>query len=557
MSEYNICEPCLREGTNVTATIYCQDCLEIMCEDCRRHHLKYTPSADHRTSDIAENKIQLRNLEEMRKSSRCPNHVSEQVKYLCKNHDELCCNQCAIATHRKCEFVVSLADKAKKSSSGIGIKTRLTDIDKHIDILLKHENKYVERSEQSVEETKNILKTFKAQIDETYAKLENEILTKMTKGSKDTIEASNSQQTCLKEVKDDVKWSLNSLDFASKFGQDVHSYLVKKKLKDDCLQKEDSVRTLQTRSSNKTVEVIEKMPVKELLDQLYNCMCADEVVENLYLPQCPGPTGLNKRQPVLIKEIDVGHGQSFPRFCIWIGKYIVIALEDEMLLKSFDSETGDCIATYNCPHKAREMAALEGSMLAVFCRNPEILKLSKTHFQHINTINSKSHFGGIAYNRAERQLYVSQYGRGTLEKFYLDGSGAGLMNPCYSAQEALRESTNIAFDSINKVLYISYLSSNNIYAVDSNGTILFTYRHRNLYGTKSVSTDCNSNIYIVSRSRNCIQQVDKNGVFIRDIITESNGNIKNPYGISLNDQNTRLAVTCKGEKQLKIYSFEK
>ncbi|XP_045206205.2 uncharacterized protein LOC123558389 [Mercenaria mercenaria] len=554
----NICEPCLRENLNVSATFYCRDCMEIMCEECKRHHLKYSPSANHKLHNIGVNE-NLSQLNSIKKLSKCPNHESEEVKYLCKNHDKLCCNQCAIAAHRKCELIVSLADEVKESSTENSTRARLQEIGKHSDALLTHEKQYQKSIEASTYEIKEFLLNFKTKIDEAYDRLQTKLLLGLTNKSEDAIKESKSQEEAVNELKADVKRSLASQEFAAKFGHNVHSYITEKELRGDIQRKLDSMKKLHTSSSARSIELFEKTPIKELLDSLSDCFDIGAIVSNRNLPPCPGYNDFKKREAILIKEIDLQEGDCYPRYCIWMGKYIVVSLQSEMKLKVFDQESGNSFEK-QLNNNPWAMTVLDRSMFAVMSYGIKIMKIENSCCQHIRSIEltGVSTTAGVSFNRDDRQLIVLSQSNETFIILPMDDVGAqsSAILLDQKGKEAAKSAYSFAFDSKLKVLYLLSSGSNKICTINKKGETIFEYTNEHLSYPSSSVIDYDGNIYVASTYGHCIQQINTNGVLIRNVITSSNG-IVSPYGICFNDIMTKFAETCKHKgKELKIYKFE-
>jgi len=95
------CEVCLEEndehtGKISTATMYCIDCSQKLCEQCVRPHRRWKGGA-HLVkplgAEVEQELIQLR-------ASSCDKHQDEQVKLYCRDCDENICLMCSAVKHR-------------------------------------------------------------------------------------------------------------------------------------------------------------------------------------------------------------------------------------------------------------------------------------------------------------------------------------------------------------------------------------------------------------------------------------------------------------------------
>lgn len=134
------CDSCHRVDTVSPASVFCFQCNEQLCDQCNKHHKMNKASSSHKTQSMSEVK-DVRTLGMLKQLTQCPVHEAKRIKYLCKEHDELCCNECAIVKHRKCENVASLDEeieraKTEKSQSTEGI---LKELASRADMLLRYE----------------------------------------------------------------------------------------------------------------------------------------------------------------------------------------------------------------------------------------------------------------------------------------------------------------------------------------------------------------------------------------------------------------------------------
>jgi len=93
------CEVCLQEsdeGSVRTATVYCFDCSQKLCEQCSKPH-KWMKGGAHRVrpmgAEVEEELIQLR-------ASSCDKHKDEQMKLYCCDCNENICLMCSYVKHR-------------------------------------------------------------------------------------------------------------------------------------------------------------------------------------------------------------------------------------------------------------------------------------------------------------------------------------------------------------------------------------------------------------------------------------------------------------------------
>lgn len=115
MTESGNCEQCEKEGEHVTASYYCQECEERMCNDCTKFHRRNKILKEHEVVLISELGNGARGGSFLAQYPvRCDAHNNQKFEYICLTHDTICCSRCVIDSHRACKDVQEL-DKYVKS----------------------------------------------------------------------------------------------------------------------------------------------------------------------------------------------------------------------------------------------------------------------------------------------------------------------------------------------------------------------------------------------------------------------------------------------------------
>ncbi|XP_045178515.2 uncharacterized protein LOC123538437 [Mercenaria mercenaria] len=103
------CESCSRDDVTIPASKFCEDCGENICKDCIKYHKKNKLLSSHVLKDIV--------VTEKGKGPylKCKRHEMKRFKYICVQHDILCCSKCVIFYHRQCKDIHLLEEYASSS----------------------------------------------------------------------------------------------------------------------------------------------------------------------------------------------------------------------------------------------------------------------------------------------------------------------------------------------------------------------------------------------------------------------------------------------------------
>ncbi|XP_060574674.1 E3 ubiquitin-protein ligase TRIM56-like, partial [Ruditapes philippinarum] len=348
----NDCEACLREDIKVEAIVYCYDCSEKLCEDCKRHHKKSKSSSHHKLIDISDGsveKLDLAEFEYLANLSKCPLHGTEEVKYLCKDHDQLCCNECAIVTHRKCEDMVSLSEEIKsnkEASKESRIETRLVTIDGDVEKLISHEATYSAKIGGKEDEVKTCLKDLKVKLDAAFCKLEKRIMLEMSERKQVLLKASSLQRDTAEQLRENIKKCGEKMKMAKANGTAIHLFLLEREMRKHVTEFEKTFITLRQQSSKSLITLSEAHPLEDVVKNVENLYQFKEIKEEPVLPAITQTKDFKNRKLTLEREVSLNESQ--PKYCVWVGNYIVVSFVSSSKLVAYKADNGSSVTSYQC-----------------------------------------------------------------------------------------------------------------------------------------------------------------------------------------------------------------
>ncbi|KAH3870487.1 hypothetical protein DPMN_033675 [Dreissena polymorpha] len=127
------CEPCMKTNISKTATVFCKDCDEFLCDTCKNPHTVYKPG-QHNIVNVPENKSAPVILD-MKGFDKCHEHAREIV-FFCQDHSKLCCLSCVLI-HRKCDQLDEIAKVSTQTRPDLqGIKQSLIKLQSEADAII-------------------------------------------------------------------------------------------------------------------------------------------------------------------------------------------------------------------------------------------------------------------------------------------------------------------------------------------------------------------------------------------------------------------------------------
>lgn len=112
ISDDQVCEACRRDGESSMADVWCTDCAETLCKQCRTAHKRNKASAKHRLIPMNDGIGEVQNVIV---NEICPNHDGECLAFYCIDHRSMCCRDCVSLSHRNCNTIKPLGDVIRKT----------------------------------------------------------------------------------------------------------------------------------------------------------------------------------------------------------------------------------------------------------------------------------------------------------------------------------------------------------------------------------------------------------------------------------------------------------
>ncbi|XP_052215154.1 uncharacterized protein LOC127833769 isoform X1 [Dreissena polymorpha] len=105
------CAPCMKTNISNTASVFCKNCDEFLCDACTKPHTIYKHGT-HDIVNVQDNKYEpvIMDLKQM---DTCHEHGRE-IEFFCQDHSKLCCSSCVLI-HRKCDQVDEIAKVSRQT----------------------------------------------------------------------------------------------------------------------------------------------------------------------------------------------------------------------------------------------------------------------------------------------------------------------------------------------------------------------------------------------------------------------------------------------------------
>ena len=157
------CSPCVKKNKNTLADKYCKECRQFQCKECSQCHEIFDFMSGHELVP-AQEVVSVPVKVDMKGLDICKDH-KDKFKYVCVDHDKLCCSDCAILVHKNCPEVNRLSVEVGKG------KVRIADVVSVVRGLEKGAHDLLRELNETIKGLANQMEPMLKLIDETKHKL--------------------------------------------------------------------------------------------------------------------------------------------------------------------------------------------------------------------------------------------------------------------------------------------------------------------------------------------------------------------------------------------------
>ncbi|XP_052784980.1 uncharacterized protein LOC128220573 [Mya arenaria] len=239
----NKCDPCSRRKRTSHADLFCKTCSEFLCNDCCEAHKIYKPGG-HDISLVSETKSGTI-VADMKGLDRCQEHDKVFV-FFCEDHDDMCCEICALANHRKCDNLKDIANEVTKENQD------LSTLNQKINSTVDEASNFVKQIIYAVTKTKNKMSeicmemdAYKEQINAMFENAKKKVIQELTNTTNKEKTRYDSKQLAANEARDSLEATRSIVHAVNQHGSAIQKFMIKHVLKkrlQDCRRVMEGLR---------------------------------------------------------------------------------------------------------------------------------------------------------------------------------------------------------------------------------------------------------------------------------------------------------------------------
>ncbi|KAK3588243.1 hypothetical protein CHS0354_029568 [Potamilus streckersoni] len=529
MDDSVYCQPCLTLGKQNMSVAYCGTCSEYLCNICYSCHKSFKISKDHsitvQSVSAQQNRISTQDM------YRCSVHW-KKYKYLCSNHKELCCSNCVIKDHRKCDELLLVKELSKGSKEGQDssqISEKLESANKIFMTLVESLSKNLESiDQQKIAITKSIQDwtiTMRKHID----RLETPALEELNQMCKqENIKVSDQIMECKRAIAA-IATSKEMLMGGRKSEDDTKIFITTNKVSRQVLKYLEKYKTIENNSEIVELEfhfdsTFEGMSatlssIGKLTRQVVRIprLSSDMLFENTKMPKIQPNSKMVTFNAQIRSEEDICDIHSG-----------VFLLDDRLVLcdwanfnlKLFDRRL-QCVSYLNMEDQPKYICRVDESTVAVTVdRDIQLVSVTNT-LTPLRRINERHTCYGIA--SYQQNIIVDTEGDSLITYGTLDK----IINRIISYDKLDVHNTHCVSQDGQRIYYTR---KNAVVTMNMEGTKLIKFESTYLRDASGITVDKQGIIYCCGKESNTVITVTPEGRQLCVLLSQDH-KLQNPQGI--------------------------
>ncbi|CAG2198772.1 unnamed protein product [Mytilus edulis] len=555
-SNWTVCGVCDYRHITKPSNVWCSECDEGLCEECKIHHDISKGTRSHGTVSISEYQELPNNV--LRLARSCNKH-NAKYQLFCKTHDCPCCKKCVVESHMECTELTNIDDitlNIISSNAFLDIEQTLSENAENIKRLrINREDNLASIGKKSREIENEVLET-RARINRHLDNLQDTILKELKTREK---KESNKIRPVLKSLIDKDKAITEhqtNIVKLKKYASQLQPFLALKYIEKDVIAGEQYMQSIV--KSHGANEIDFSLKIKPYLQGMISSIqkFGDVVVTaspcnipmqrrkdkqaQMMVAVVHVPITIDNLAPKLLQtlrtELEFSSGCTFLPDCRMViscsvRKMIRVFKPDGSL--DFDIEDFGRVfdVTYIGDNTVAVTSGYEYSARQINLIDLKRKKVTKT--LNVNSVNT-----GVAYIE-DKLIYCA--GKDGIQMINLN-------------DKSIVNVTKTHLDLFSYVVTfrdsIFYISCDNmsITCIDFRGNTRWVFENESvLINILGISVDGGGNVYVVGERTNNVVVISPDGNHYRQILTRDNG-LESPAVIYIDISCNRLLVANTKEK---------
>ncbi|CAG2186077.1 unnamed protein product [Mytilus edulis] len=225
-TSFENCGICTLRHISKLPVVWCSDCDEGLCQDCREHHSLLKATRNHNIISIAEYQKLPSFIANIK--LHCSEH-DEKYLLFCKKHNQLLCGKCVISViHKKCKEIFSVEDvvqNAKISVAFTEIESSLQELKENVSLILEDRQKNLSSISTSKEKIESEILALRKHIDSHLDKMQDHVLVELNTTVENSTKQMHSFIASLNKNQNEINECINDVETIKKHATSMQTFL--------------------------------------------------------------------------------------------------------------------------------------------------------------------------------------------------------------------------------------------------------------------------------------------------------------------------------------------
>jgi hypothetical protein len=541
-----ICDPCSEKNKRLVAKKYCSDCEEKLCTECAEWHLRGKVFRSHHVIDLPSVGSRIPPSSKI----NCEIHTDVQIDYFCSQHDVVCCRACLSDSHTSCETVLPLDFASKDVKNSSLLSDTLEEQDYMTDTLSKMSENRDDNRKLLKQKKSLIIKQIsaaKSKVLKYLNDIEERLITEEGSVQEKNEEKINREKHEICQLTSILKDNKQELEFLKDHGSNNQLFLTLRKQITNNQKTDNKIHDMTSAINEIDMEFEEIKNVNiETIGSLSQITRPCPIKYKSMKVQHPLEQHVRRQTLTeFIKEgeVNLKHGEQY------MLTDMAVTSDNKLLLCNYESSHQKVYIykDYKTYEDEISFTSSPWCITVVPCTDKAIVTLPRERsIQFINTTN----------NTKDNKIKIGEWCLGVTavkDKIYIAGIDKVLIfNTDGYWVNSIRTdggyNNNLLYNERNDQLLLRQ-DGGRLCCINLDGHVIYRYH---ISGYEGLAVDQQGHVYISRLCPSDIHRLSPDGTF-RDIVLSKHDGVHGPWGITFNNDFTKLFIINRGNTVL-VYS---
>ncbi|VDI78110.1 Hypothetical predicted protein [Mytilus galloprovincialis] len=547
------CGICEQDHLNEPADIWCPECDEAYCTNCKKHHGFSKLSKHHKTIKI-EDYFKLPSFL-LSTKQQCHDHTSPFELY-CKTHNAPCCIFCMKDTHKEClqfEPLKEIVKDIKHSSRFSILEQLLENVMSDIDFLIEHTSKNISIVDSKTNECLEKIKQKRNELNDHFDKLEKKLKEEILLQKKTTVTHVESITTELHSRKENIIKVKENIMKMKNLSTDLQTFFGLIEIEKEVSAHESYLNSLNDSESLRQTEYsLNTLVVDDLILQFKSL--GQLSVDKIRFKHCLNTLKNDQAQ------LNVNIPSSVDKIKISLKFTEKLGLGNEYLTGCAIKPNGDFLFVNYSPGKLLTCKS-DGSNvkdLVTFDTTPnDVVYIPHKDVAVISFIGSKIIFVDLLSNKQIKNINVKSYGIDFTNDRLILASCSNIIHWLDMQGDVVSDlclKTNAFYvTATNTCVYSSDYSNKSVISSDYKGKQLWKFKHDKLFEPLGITSTLSGYIFVTDRKSKNVFLISPDGSQSKIVLSFTGAG---PRAIHFNRSRNELLVTRQSGDEISLYDIQ-